>query len=238
MDAARTAQRLGGNVTIVYRRTRSEMPARVEELHHALEEGIALRELCAPSEFLGDDRTGFVTAATLEVMELGEPDDSGRRRTVATGRTETMHADLVIMALGNAANPIIKDSEPRLNTSKWGTIVLDHAGSQETTLEGVYTGGDAARGGSTAIAAAGDGRAAANEILGEADAAARSRPRHGRPRPGVHRAGHHRAADPRPVAPVRRHRGVHRCLAPASRPRPRPGSSSACCPAPTASSSR
>ncbi len=167
MDAARTAQRLGGNVTIVYRRTRSEMPARVEELHHALEEGIALRELCAPSEFLGDDKTGFVTAATLEVMELGEPDESGRRRPVSTGRTETMHADLVIMALGNAANPIIKDSEPRLNTSKWGTIVLDHAGSQETTLEGVFTGGDAARGGSTAIAAAGDGRAAANEILGE-----------------------------------------------------------------------
>ena len=169
MDAARTAQRLGGNVTIVYRRTRSEMPARVEELHHALEEGIALRELCAPSEFLGDDRTGFVTAATLEIMELGEPDESGRRRPISTGRTETMHADLVIMALGNAANPIIKDSEPRLNTSKWGTIVLDHAGSQETTLEGVFTGGDAARGGSTAIAAAGDGRAAANEILGEAD---------------------------------------------------------------------
>ncbi len=169
MDAARTAQRLGGNVTIVYRRTRSEMPARVEELHHALEEGIALRELCAPSEFLGDDKTGFVTAATLEIMELGEPDESGRRRPIATGRTETMHADLVIMALGNAANPIIKDSEPRLNTSKWGTIVLDHAGSQETTLEGVFTGGDAARGGSTAIAAAGDGRAAAHEILGEVD---------------------------------------------------------------------
>ncbi len=168
MDAARTAQRLGANVTIVYRRTRSEMPARVEELHHALEEGIALRELCSPSQFLGDDATNFVTAATLDLMELGEPDDSGRRRPVRTGATETLSADLVIMALGNAANPIIKDSEPRLNTSKWGTIVLDHDGSQETTLSGVYTGGDAARGGSTAIAAAGDGRAAANEILGEA----------------------------------------------------------------------
>ncbi len=168
MDAARTAQRLGGHVTIVYRRTRSEMPARVEELHHALEEGIALRELASPTEFLGDSKTHFVTAATLDLMELGEPDDSGRRRPVATGRTETIDADLVIMALGNAANPIIKDSEPRLNTSKWGTIVLDHEGSQETTLEGVFTGGDAARGGSTAIRAAGDGQAAAREILGEA----------------------------------------------------------------------
>ena len=80
MDAARTARRLGGHVTIVYRRTQSEMPARVEELHHALEEGIALKVLRSPSEFLGDQQTGFVTAATLEVMELGEPDASGRRR--------------------------------------------------------------------------------------------------------------------------------------------------------------
>jgi glutamate synthase (NADPH/NADH) small chain len=101
-------------------------------------------------------------------MELGAPDDSGRRRPVATGRTETARADLVIMALGNDANPIIKDSEPRLATSKWGTLLLDHDGSQETTVDGVYTGGDAARGGSTAILAAGDGQAAAREILGEA----------------------------------------------------------------------
>lgn len=167
MDAARTARRLGGHVTIVYRRTQREMPARVEELEHALEEGIALRVLRSPSEFLGDQGTGFVSAATLEVMELGEPDASGRRRPVSTGRTESMKADLVIMALGNDANPIIKDSEPRLHTSKWGTIQLDHRGSQETSLDGVYTGGDAARGGSTAILAAGDGQAAAREILGE-----------------------------------------------------------------------
>lgn len=169
MDAARTARRLGGNVTIVYRRTQSEMPARVEELHHALEEGIHLQVLRAPSEFLGDTGTGFVTAATLDEMELGEPDDSGRRRPVRTGRSETVQADLVIMALGNDANPIIKDSEPRLETSKWGTINLDHDGSQQTTLEGVYTGGDAARGGSTAINAAGDGQSAAREIVGTID---------------------------------------------------------------------
>ena len=168
MDAARTARRLGGNVTIVYRRTQAEMPARVEELHHALEEGIALQVLRGPSEFLGNDAS-VVTAATLDVMELGEPDSSGRRRPVRTGLSETVRADLVIMALGNDANPIIKDSEPRLRTSRWGTIELDHEGSQETSVPGVYTGGDAARGGSTAIRAAGDGQSAAREILGEVD---------------------------------------------------------------------
>lgn len=169
MDAARTAHRLGGRVTIVYRRTQAEMPARVEELEHALEEGIALKVLRSPREFLGDDATGFVKATTLEVMDLGEPDASGRRRPVPTGETETMHADLVIMALGNASNPIIKDSEPDLHTTKWGTIDLEHAGSQETSLPGVYSGGDAARGGSTAINAAGDGQAAAREIIGHVD---------------------------------------------------------------------
>lgn len=168
MDAARTSRRLGGNVTIVYRRGRSEMPARVEELHHALEEGIALKQLAAPTEFLGDD-TGFVKAAIVDQMVLGEPDASGRRAPVSTGQTETIKADLVIMALGNSANPIIKDSEPRLEVSKWGTINVKSEGSQETTLEGIYTGGDAARGGSTAINAAGDGQSAAREILGALD---------------------------------------------------------------------
>jgi len=168
MDAARTARRLGGQVTIVYRRTQAEMPARVEELHHALEEGIALSVLRSPAEFVGNDQ-GFVTSATVELMELGDPDESGRRRPLPTGRPETIRADLVIMALGNAANPIIKDSEPRLQTSKWGTINLDHEGSQVTTVDGIYTGGDAARGGSTAILAAGDGQSAAREVLGLAD---------------------------------------------------------------------
>ena len=162
MDAARTARRLGGNVTIVYRRTRAEMPARVEELEHAEEEGIHLSLLRSPVEFIGDEKN-FVTTATLDVMELGEPDASGRRRPVSTGTTETVPADLVIMALGNTANPIIRESEPRLTVTRWGTIVL-REGSQETTLDGVYTGGDAARGGSTAILAAGDGQTAAGQI--------------------------------------------------------------------------
>ncbi len=169
MDAARTSRRLGGNVTIVYRRTRAEMPARVEELEHALEEGIALLPLRSPSEFLGDQNTGFVKATTLDVMELGEPDASGRRRPMATGRTEQVDADLVIMALGNSSNPIIKDSEPRLEVSKWGTLNLSRPGSQETTLDGVYSGGDATRGGSTAVNAAGDGQSAAREIVGDVD---------------------------------------------------------------------
>jgi len=163
MDAARTARRLGGKVTIIYRRTRDEMPARVEELHHALEEDIDLKVLRSPREFIGNDKNHFVTHALLDVMELGEPDASGRRRPLATGETEQIAADLVIMALGNASNPIVKDAEPGLKTSKWGTIEI-RSNSQETSIDDVYTGGDANRGGSTAIKAAGDGQAAAREI--------------------------------------------------------------------------
>jgi len=166
MDAARTACRLGGNVTIVYRRTQDEMPVRVEELHHATEEGIDLKQLRAPREFFGNDKTQFVTHTTLDIMELGKPDASGRRRPLSTGQTEEMAVDLVIMALGNASNPIIKDAEPELKTSKWGTIEV-RSGSQETSMQNVYTGGDANRGGSTAIKAAGDGMAAAKEIASE-----------------------------------------------------------------------
>ncbi len=166
MDASRTARRLGGKVTIVYRRTMDEMPARVEELHHALEEGIQVKVLRAPSEFLGDGKTHHVTHAVLDIMELGEPDKSGRRSPIATGETELIPVDLVIMALGNDSNPIVKDAEPDLATTKWGTLEVQK-GSQRTSIEGVYTGGDAARGGSTAIRAAGDGQAAAREIAGE-----------------------------------------------------------------------
>jgi glutamate synthase (NADPH/NADH) small chain len=166
MDAARTARRLGGKVSIVYRRTQDEMPARVEELHHALEEDINLKVLRSPREFIGNDKNHFVTHALLDVMELGEPDASGRRRPLATGETEDIPVDLVIMALGNASNPIVKNAEPGLKTSKWGTIEIK-SGSQETSIDDVYTGGDANRGGSTAIKAAGDGQAAAREIAGE-----------------------------------------------------------------------
>jgi len=165
MDAARTAKRLGGHVKIVYRRTKAEMPARVEELEHAIEEGVIVDTLQSPAVFHGDANTHFVTSATVAIMELGEPDDSGRRRPVDTGEPTHIEVDLVIMALGNSANPIIKDSEPRLAVSRWGSIELERDGSQETSVPGVFTGGDAARGGSTAILAAGDGQAAAREIL-------------------------------------------------------------------------
>jgi glutamate synthase (NADPH/NADH) small chain len=171
MDSARTARRLGANVTIVYRRTRAEMPVRVEELHHAIEEGIQIKVLRAPKEFTGDSKTNFVTHAMLDVMELGEPDASGRRSPVSTGQIEPMKVDLVIMALGNTPNPIIKDSEPTLKLTKWGSIDV-RKGSQETSLKNVFTGGDAARGGSTAIRAAGDGQAAAREIVGNMDLSA------------------------------------------------------------------
>jgi glutamate synthase (NADPH/NADH) small chain len=165
MDAARTARRLGGHVTIVYRRTQSEMPARVEELHHALEEGIVLKELCAPNEFVGDSHH-VLTSANLDTMQLGEPDASGRRSPKPSGKTESIPVDLAIMALGNDPNPIMKDAEPTLETTKWGTIAVKR-GSQATSIEGVFSGGDAARGGSTAIRAAGDGQAAAREIAGD-----------------------------------------------------------------------
>ncbi len=167
MDAARTARRLGGHVTIVYRRTRAEMPARVEELHHALEEGITLAALRAPREFLGSTEAGpasyAVAQAVCDVMELGEPDASGRRSPVAMGETVVLPADLVIMALGNDSNPIIRESEPRLATKRGGALDLAD-GTQQTSVAGVYSGGDAARGGSTAIRAAGDGQAAARQI--------------------------------------------------------------------------
>ena len=166
MDACRTAKRLGGIVTIVYRRTQAEMPVRKEELHHALEEGINLKVLRGPCEFVGDEKTHCITHAILDVMTLGEPDSSGRRSPVETGEKERMPVDLAIMALGNTPNPIVKDAEPELGTTKWGTIEV-RQGSQRTSIEGVYSGGDAARGGSTAIRAAGDGQAAAREIVGD-----------------------------------------------------------------------
>ena len=163
MDAARTACRLGGNVTIVYRRTQQEMPARVEELHHALEEGIRLKELRSPCEFIGN-KNHQLTSCKLDLMALGDEDASGRRRPQATGETEIIQVDLAIMALGNNPNPIVKDAEPELATSKKGTVQINK-GSQQTSLSGIYSGGDATRGGSTAIKAAGDGQAAAKEIM-------------------------------------------------------------------------
>ena len=207
MDAARTARRLGANVTIVYRRTQSEMPARVEELHHALEEGINLKPLRAPSEFIGDEKTHFITHAVLDVNELGPPDKSGRRAPVKTGETERVPVDLVIMALGNTANPIMKDAEPNLKISKWGTIEVEPK-SKATSIPDVYSGGDAARGGSTAIMAAGDGQAAARQIVGDIPFDAAEIKAAGREGGALHRAGPGRADRGRQDRAGRRHRRV------------------------------
>ncbi|MEZ5097989.1 MAG: FAD-dependent oxidoreductase [Nocardioides sp.] len=127
MDAARTARRLGGEVTIVYRRTQAEMPARVEELHHAVEEGVRVRELAAPYEFLGDDQHR-VTTAMLDLMRLGEPDDSGRRRPEATGERRPCRRTWSSWRWATRSNPILKDSEPSLHTTKWGPSTSSSAG--------------------------------------------------------------------------------------------------------------
>jgi len=171
MDAARTAVRVGfEEVYIVYRRTEKELPARLEEIRHAKEEGIIFKFLYAPKEIIGED--GYVKAVELEVMELGEPDESGRQRPVSTGKIETMDVDTVIVALGTGPNPIIQKSAKaeglEIITDKWGYITVDSE-KCETSAECIYAGGDVAPvGESNAINAMGAGKKAAkaiNELL-------------------------------------------------------------------------
>ena len=164
MDAARTALRLGAqSVTIVYRRGREEMPARAEEIHHALEEGIKLELLTNPIEMIGDE-SGYVKALKCVRMELGEPDASGRRSpSPVKGSEFILDADMVIVALGTSPNPMIKDSCGALETSKKGTLVVGD--DMQTSLDGVYAGGDAVTGAATVILAMGAGRKASQSIL-------------------------------------------------------------------------
>jgi glutamate synthase (NADPH/NADH) small chain len=160
MDSARTALRLGGDVTIVYRRAREQMPARVEEIHHAEEEGVKLRLLNNPIRIIGDDRHRVVAMECIK-MELGEPDDSGRRRPVPIEGSEfTMELDTVIVAIGNKPNPLIPQTTPELEMTKWGTIVVDES-TMQTSVPGVYAGGDIVSGAATVILAMGQGRIAA-----------------------------------------------------------------------------
>jgi homotetrameric NADPH-dependent glutamate synthase len=163
MDCLRVAKRVGVPlVTCVYRRSEAEAPARLEELRHAKEEGIAFRFLHAPVEiYVNGD--GDVTGMKTEVMELGEPDDRGRRRPVGTGIFEDIECDTVIYALGTTANPIIAQSAPELATNKWGYIVAE-SDTQATNLPGVFAGGDIVTGGATVILAMGAGRRAARAI--------------------------------------------------------------------------
>ena len=162
MDAARTALRLGAEVHIVYRRSEEELPARVEEVHHAKEEGIIFDLLTNPVEILKDEK-GWVTGMKCVKMMLGEPDESGRRRPVVQPDSEfTMELDTVIMSLGTSPNPLISSTTEGLEVNKWKCIVADENGL--TSKEGVYAGGDAVTGAATVILAMGAGKAAAKGI--------------------------------------------------------------------------
>jgi homotetrameric NADPH-dependent glutamate synthase len=165
MDAARVARRLGADpVHIVYRRSRAECPARAEELEHAIEEGIQVDWLTNPTAILGND-AGWVTGMTCIRMELGEPDDSGRRRPIPCPGTEfTLDVDTVIYALGTTANPIIAQTTPGLVTNRWGYLEVDPE-TQMTSLPGVFAGGDIVTGSATVIQAMGAGRRAGRGIL-------------------------------------------------------------------------
>ncbi|MDD3276994.1 MAG: NADPH-dependent glutamate synthase [Kiritimatiellales bacterium] len=169
MDAARSAIRLGAEeVHLIYRRTEAEMPARVEEVAHAKEEGVIFHTLRNPKRILADER-GWVCGMEVLKYELGEPDSSGRRRPIEIKGSEfEMDVDTVIVAIGNESNPLIRQTTPGLETSKWGTLIVDDTG--KTSLDRVFAGGDIVLGAATVILAMGEGRRAAgaiNKLLAE-----------------------------------------------------------------------
>ena len=163
MDSARTALRLGADVTVVYRRAREQMPARVEEIHHAEQEGVKLKLLNNPIRIIGSDHHRVVAMECIR-MELGEPDESGRRRPVPVKGSEfIMELDTVIVAIGNKPNPLIPQTMPELKVTNEGTIVVDE-NTMQTSIPGVYAGGDIVSGAATVILAMGQGRTAAAAI--------------------------------------------------------------------------
>ena len=165
MDAARSAKRMGAeNVYIVYRRGEQELPARLEEIHHAKEEGIIFKFLTAPQEVLGTD-DGWVRGMRCIEMELGEPDASGRRRPVPIeGSAHEIEVDCVIVAIGTSPNPLIRTTTPGLDTNRWGCIVVESEETGKTSKDGVFAGGDAVTGAATVILAMGAGKGAAQAI--------------------------------------------------------------------------
>lgn len=161
MDSVRTARRLGADrAMIIYRRSEEEMPARLEEVHHAKEEGVEFLTLHNPIEYIGDEK-GRLKQVRLQKMELGEPDASGRRRPVAVeGAIETIDIDVAVVSIGVSPNPLIPSAFEGLQISKWGTIIVNQD-TMQSDLPDVYAGGDIVRGGATVILAMGDGRRAA-----------------------------------------------------------------------------
>lgn len=164
MDAARSAKRLGAEtVYIIYRRSEEEMPARLEEVHHAKEEGIIFQLLTNPKQVVGDD-DGWVKGLECVEMELGEPDDSGRRRPVTKEDSEhIVDVETVVIAIGNSPNPLIRNTTPGLEANKWGCIVAEEE-TGATSIDGVYAGGDVVTGAATVILAMGAGKKAAAAI--------------------------------------------------------------------------
>ena len=164
MDAVRTSKRLGAkNAYIIYRRSDAELPARKEEIHHAKQEGIEFLLLANPNKFIGD-KDGWLTGVELIKMELGEPDASGRRKPVPIKDSNyILDIDMAVIAIGNGSNPIIQQTTPELQFSKWGNIIVNQE-TMATSKKGVFAGGDIVTGGATVILAMGAGRKAAKAI--------------------------------------------------------------------------
>ncbi|MGZ8783995.1 MAG: FAD-dependent oxidoreductase, partial [Acidimicrobiia bacterium] len=164
MDAVRTAVRLGASqASIIYRRSDEEMPARREEVHHAHQEGVHFQMLATPIEYVGNAQ-GFLQEVRLQRMELGEPDEGGRRRPVPVPGSEWIQGvDVAVVAIGNSPNPLLPKRTPDLDQTRWGTLVTDGT-TGRTSKPGVFAGGDIVTGGATVILAMGAGRTAATSI--------------------------------------------------------------------------
>ena len=161
MDSCRTAKRLGAEVTLVYRRSENEMPARQEEIKHAKEEEIKFLTLHNPQRYIADDN-GCVKGAVLDIMKLGEPDESGRRSPIVSGETLTIECDQVIVAIGVSPNPLVPNSIKGIELGRKNTIVVNE--QMQSSRNELYAGGDIVRGGATVILAMGDGRRAAQNM--------------------------------------------------------------------------